>query len=201
MTSSNKFDSETDPKSDEQQQSHGNKQQISSKELSEDSKEKDGTNSILVTDSVTVPNQDNKQQSHDDKQKSHSKKLCEYSKGDSSNSTKNASIDEQLNNFKRKKKEEYYKYKQSVCNDAGEKDKSVKNDQWPIGTTVIVGDSILNGLVEEKFCGQRRLVKRFPGSAVDDLCHHIIPIIRKKPANMIIHTGTNDAPSSTSREI
>ena len=203
MTSPNKFDSKTDPKSDEQQQSHGNKQQISSKELSENSKEKDGTNSILVTDSVTVPNQDNKQQSHDDKQKSHSRKLCEYSKGESSNSTTNASIDEQLNDFKRKKKEEYYKYKQSVCNDAGEKDKSVKNDQWPIGTTVIVGDSILNGIVEEKLCGQGRLVKvkRFPGSTVDDLSHHIIPIIRKKPTNMIIHTGTNDAPSSTSREI
>ena len=203
MTSPNKFDSETDPKSDEQQQSHDNKQQISSKELSENSKEKDGTNSILVTDSVTVPKQDNKQQSHDDKQKSHSRKLCEYSKGESSNSTTNASIDEQLNEFKRKKKEEYYKYKQSVCSDAGEKDKSVKNDQWPIGTTVIVGDSILNGIVEEKLCGQGRLVKvkRFPGSTVDDLSHHIIPIIRKKPTNMIIHTGTNDAPSSTSREI
>ena len=112
-------------------------------------------------------------------------------------------IDEQPNEFKRKKKEEYYKYKQSVCSDAVEKDKSVKNDQWPIGTTVIVGDSILNGIVEEKLCGQGRLVKvkRFPGSTVDDLSHHIIPIIRKKPTNMIIHTGTNDAPSSTSREI
>ena len=69
LTSPNKIDSDTNPKSDEQQQSHDNKQQISSKELSENSKEKDGTNSILVTDSVTVPNQDNKQQSHDDKQK------------------------------------------------------------------------------------------------------------------------------------
>ena len=90
-----------------------------------------------------------------------------------------------------------------LCSDAGEKDKSVKNDQWPIGTTVIVGDSILNGIVEEKLCGQGRLVKvkRFPGSTVDDLSHHIIPIIRKKPTNMIIHIGTNDAPSSTSREI
>ena len=166
-----------------------------SKELSENSKEKDGTNSILVTDSVTVPNQDNKQQSHDDKQKSHSRKLCEYSKGESSNSTTNASIDEQLNEFKRKKKEEYYKYKQSVCSDAGEKDKSVKNDQWPIGTTVIVGDSILNGIVEEKLCGKGRLVR------VDVLGHHIIPIIRKKPTNIIIDIGTNYAPSSTSREI
>ena len=159
MTSPNKFDSEADPKSDEQQQTHGNKQQISSKELSENSKEKDGTNSILVTDSVTVPKQDNKQQSHDDKQKSHSRKLCKYSKGESSNSTTNASIDEQLNDFKWKKKEKYYKYKESVCTDAGEKYKSVKNDQWPIGTTVIVGDSILNGIVEEKLCGQGRLVK------------------------------------------
>ena len=203
MTSQNKFDSETDPKSDEQQQSDGNKQQISSKELSENSKEKDGTNSVLVTDSVNVLNQDNKQQSHDDKQKSHSRKLCEYSTGESSDSTTNASIDEQPNDFKRKKKEEYYKYKQSVCNDASETDKSVKNDQWPIGTTVIVCDSILNGIVEEKLCGKGRLVKvkRFPGSTVDDLSHHIIPIIRKKPTNMIIHTGTNDTPSSTSREI
>ena len=66
-----------------------------------------------------------------------------------------------------------------------------------------MGDSILNGIVEEKLCGQGRLVKvkRFPGSTVDDLSHHIIPIKRKKPTNMIIHTGTNDAPSSTSREI
>ena len=43
--------------------------------------------------------------------------------------------------FKRKKKEEYGKYKQSVYSDAGEKDKSVNNDQWPVGTTVNVSDS------------------------------------------------------------
>ena len=76
-----------------------------SKELSENSKEKDGTNSILVTDSVTVPKQGHKQQSHDDKQKSQSRKLCKNSKGESSDRTTNSSIDEQLNEFKRKKKE------------------------------------------------------------------------------------------------
>ena len=43
-------DSKTYPKSNEQQQSHDNKQQISSKELSKNSKEKGSTNSILVTD-------------------------------------------------------------------------------------------------------------------------------------------------------
>ena len=44
-------------------------------------------------------------------------------------------------------------------------------------------------------------VKSFPGSTLDDLGHHIIPIKRKKPTNMIIHTGKNDAHSSTAREI
>ena len=72
----------------------------------------------------------------------------------------------------------------------------------PIGTTVIEGDSILKSIVEEKLCGEGRLVKvkRFSGSNVDGLGHHIIPITRKKPTNMIIHTETNNAPSSTSRE-
>ena len=62
-TSPNKLDSKTDPKSDEQQQSHNNKQQTSSKELCENSKEKDSTNSILSTESVTVPKKGHKQQS------------------------------------------------------------------------------------------------------------------------------------------
>ena len=43
--------------------------------------------------------------------------------------------------------------------------------------------------------------KAFPDSAVDDLSHHIIPIIRKQPTYMIIDIGTNDSPNSTSREI
>ena len=54
----------------------------------------------------------------------------------------------------------------SACSDADEKDKSVNNDQWLIGTTVIVGDSMLNGIMEEKLCRQGRLVKvkHFSGS-------------------------------------
>ena len=107
-----------------------------------------------------------------------------------------------LTSLERKRKRSITYINKVFCSDAGEKDKLVKNDQWPIGTTVIVGDSILNGIVEEKLCGQGRLVKvkPFPGSTVDNLSHHI-PIIRKKLTNMIIHTGTNNAPSSTSCEI
>ena len=64
-------------------------------------------------------------------------------------------------------------------------------------------DSILNDIVRKRSCGQGHLVKikLFPGSTVDNLSHHIIPIIRKQPTNMIIDIGTNDSPSSASREI
>ena len=57
--------------------------------------------------------------------------------------------------------------------------------------------------MEEILCGQGHpgKVKRFPRSTVDYLSHNIIPIIRKKPINIIVHIRTNNAPSSTSREI
>ena len=57
--------------------------------------------------------------------------------------------------------------------------------------------------MKEKLYGKGRLVKvkRFSGSTVDDLSHHIVPIVRKKPTNMIIYIGTKVAPSSTPREI
>ena len=81
--------------------------------------------------------------------------------------------------FKRKKTEEYYKYKQSACSGACDKHASVKDDERPTGTTVIIDDSILNGIVEEKLCGQERLVKVkcFPGAIIDYLSHHINTII------------------------
>ena len=100
-------DSETDPKSDKQQQNHNNKQKISSKELSQNSKQERCTSSVLVTDSITVPKQVHKQKSHVHKQNNCWKKLYESSKGESSNTTTNVAIEEQLNEFKRKKKKEY----------------------------------------------------------------------------------------------
>ena len=42
--------------------------------------------------------------------------------------------------------------------------------------------------------------KRFR-TTVDDLNYHVHPILPKKPKHVIVHTGTNDATSSTFREI
>ena len=57
--------------------------------------------------------------------------------------------------------------------------------------------------MEEKLCGKSHSVKvqYFPGSTVDDMNHHLVQILWKKPSHLIIHVGRNDASSSTSREI
>ena len=37
-------------------------------------------------------------------------------------------------------------------------------------------------------------VRFFPGAKTEDLMFHLIPNLKKKPDNIIIHIGTNDAP-------
>ena len=44
-------------------------------------------------------------------------------------------------------------------------------------------------------------VRNFPCATVDDLNHHIIPLLQKKPSHIIVHVVTNDAYHSTPREI
>ena len=74
--------------------------------------------------------------------------------------------------------------------------------QWPMKTTLIVGGSIINGVLEEGLCrgGRNVQVRNFPEATVDDLNHHIIPLLQKKPTHIIVHAVTNDAYHSTSRE-
>ena len=61
-------------------------------------------------------------------------------------------------------------------------------------TTLIVADSIINGVLEGLCVGNRNVkVRNFPGATVDDLNHHIIPLLQKKPSHIIVHAETNDA--------
>ena len=38
-------------------------------------------------------------------------------------------------------------------------------------------------------------------ATIDDLKHHLVPLLKKKPEHIILHIGTNDAVSKTSRQI
>ena len=116
------------------------------------------------------------------------------------------SLSEQLKNVKRQKKEEFYQFKskQPIDNNMNESlSKQKHQGLYPSGTTVIVGDSIINGVIEERINKKDRPVKvrNFPGATVPDMEHYLIPIIQKKPSNIILHVGTNDAKNLPSRTV
>ena len=72
-----------------------------------------------------------------------------------------------------------------------------KPDTYPPNTCVLMGDSILNGVIERNLSNDRSVkVRKFPGATVDDLRYHALSII-----HLIIHAGTNGAVKFTSRDI
>ena len=74
---------------------------------------------------------------------------------------------------------------------------------YPSGTTVIVGDSIINGVIEERINKKDRPVKvrNFPGATVADMEQYLIPIIQKKSSNIILHVATNNTKNLPSRTV
>ena len=94
---------------------------------------------------------------------------------------KTKSIEKQLNDVKIKKREEYYRSKNNLQSNTAKEDITTEIAQWPKNTALIVGDSIINGVLEEGLCGGGRNVKvrNFPGATVDNLNHHIIPLLQK----------------------
>ena len=86
------------------------------------------------------------------------------------------SLSEQLKNVKRQKQEEFYQFKskQAIDNNINESlSKQKHQGLYPSGTTVIVGDSIINGVIEERINKKDRPVKvrNFPGATVPDMEH------------------------------
>ena len=116
------------------------------------------------------------------------------------------SLSEQLENVKRQKKEEFFQFKskQPIDNNMIESISKLKHQGlYPNGTTVIVGDSIINGVIEERINKKDRPVKvrNFPGATVAHMEHYLIPIIQKKPSKIILQVGTNDAKKVPSRTV
>ena len=115
---------------------------------------------------------------------------------------KTNSIEKQLNDVKIKNRE-YYRSKNNLQSNTAKENITTEKRQWPKNATLIVGDSIINGVLEEGLYGGGGNVKvrNFPGATVDDFNHHIIPLLQKEPSHILVHAGTNDAYHSTSREI
>ena len=80
-----------------------------------------------------------------------------------------------------KKTEEYYRSKNSVQSNVAKENVTTEKGQRLKNTTLIVGDSIINGALEEGLCRGGRIdkVRNFPRATDDDLNHHIIPLLQK----------------------
>ena len=76
-------------------------------------------------------------------------------------------------------------------------------EKWQPNTTLIVGDSILNGIIERKISKTYYPVKVrvFPGAKISDMYHYLVPLFRKNPTNIIFHCGTNDTLIKSPEEI
>ena len=77
-----------------------------------------------------------------------------------------------------------------------------KESNWSSGTCAIVNDSMVNGIDEKKLQKHGNVkVFYFSSARINDMNRHLIPIISKRPDYLILHVGTNDATTNTSRKI
>ena len=75
--------------------------------------------------------------------------------------------------------------------------------KWRKDTTLIVGDSMISGIDQERLSVKGWIVKirAFPGATINDIYDYITPLLKKAPDNAILHVATNNAPNNTSRAI
>ena len=124
--------------------------------------------------------------------------------------TVNKNNDEQLKTIREEKHKEYLQKTSRKPNDThdnnevkSEQDERDNQFRWLSGTFAIVGDSMVNGIDEKRLSQKYGNVKvfHFSGARIEDLNHYIVPIIKNKPDYLILHVGTNDATTNSSRKI
>lgn len=75
-----------------------------------------------------------------------------------------------------------------------------KDKEWKKGTYLITGSSLVCGL-EEKRMGNNVKVRGFPGATIRDFYNYLVPLLEKKPSNIILMAGSNDSINKPSDEI
>ena len=69
-------------------------------------------------------------------------------------------------------------------------------------TVLIVGDSMLNGIKENKLSKTRHIrVQPIPGGKIDDIKENLNDLLHEELQKVIIHVGTNNAMTDTPKEI
>ena len=89
-----------------------------------------------------------------------------------------------------------------VSNKTNIPDNNTDAEEWKPGTSLIVGDSMNAGFREGKLPRNRKVkVRFFPEAKMKDFYYYLVPLLKKKPDNIILHFGTNDAHFKNEDEI
>ena len=98
---------------------------------------------------------------------------------------------EQLEEVKKNKKNEYYAFKVSKSGKTSEEvcETATIQGQCPSNTTVIAGDSIINGIREERLSGKNGVVKvcNFLDATIEDIQHNLESILERNFCGLILH--------------
>ena len=112
---------------------------------------------------------------------------------------------EQLEETEKKENNDYYALKLRKNGETSEEvcESPTIQGQYPSNTAVIASDSIVNDVCEERLCGKNGVIKVriFPGATRKDMQHKLVVILKVNARHLILHVGTNNAESCTSREI
>ena len=105
-------------------------------------------------------------------------------------------------NTKNNKNTKQFSDQQAKKENINEAEETNKEFHWPSGTCAIVGDSMVNGIDEKRLQKHGNVkVFYFSGARINDMNHHLMPIIAKRPNYLILHIGAHAARTNTSRKI
>ena len=80
--------------------------------------------------------------------------------------------------------------------------KNTDAEEWNPEASLILGDSMIVGLWEAKVSRNRKVkVCFFPGAKMKHFYYYLVTLLHKKPDNIMLHFGTNDAPDKNEDEI
>ena len=136
---------------------------------------------------------------------------------DALSNTTSMDIDDMLMKVRKNKHKEYISYistkhskapsilsntELEVSNKTNIPDNNTDAEEWKPGTLLIVGDSMIAGLREGKLSRNRKVkVHFFPGAKMKDFYYYLVPLLKKKPDNIILNFGSKDVPYKNEDEI
>ena len=116
------------------------------------------------------------------------------------------SMKTKMKKWLKRKKEKSYKFENSDNKNSepiATNNNRETQGKYSDSTAVIIVDSILNGIIQERLSRKECVAKvhNFRVSKVANMKYHVMPLLRKEPSFIIIHAGANDASYSTLRKL